>query len=82
MCRKMIYFLPFVLVLSLAGTATAQEVDLIIRSPDQAMPVIDGVIEDLLGLRLLSVHHQVVDELRDGPGPELGVGGRLAMVGS
>jgi hypothetical protein len=38
----------FVLVLSLVGTVAAQEeIDLILRSPDLAMPVIDGVIDDV-----------------------------------
>ncbi len=48
MFRKLIYLFYFVLVLSVAGAATAQEeVDILIRSPDLAMPVIDGVIDDV-----------------------------------
>jgi len=48
MCRKLFFLFSFVLVLSVVATVAAQEeVDLIIRSPDLAMPVIDGVIDDV-----------------------------------
>jgi len=48
MCRKIFYLFSFVLVLSLAGVVSAQEeVDILLRSPDLAMPVIDGVIDDV-----------------------------------
>ncbi len=47
MRRKMIYLFSFVLVLSLVGSASAQEPDILIRSPDLAMPVIDGVVDDV-----------------------------------
>ncbi len=47
MFRKLIYLFSFVLVLSLVGSAPAQEPDILIRSPDLAMPVIDGVVDDV-----------------------------------
>jgi hypothetical protein len=47
MCRKLIYLFSFVLVLSLVGSVAAQEEDILIRSPDLAMPVIDGVVDDV-----------------------------------
>jgi hypothetical protein len=48
MLRKMFYLFSFFLVLSLIGAAGAQDkVDLIIRSPDSAMPVIDGVVDEV-----------------------------------
>jgi hypothetical protein len=37
----------FVLVLSLVSSASAQEPDILLRSPDLAMPVIDGVVDDV-----------------------------------
>jgi hypothetical protein len=47
MFRKIFYLFSFVLVLSLVGTVAAQEeVDIILRSPDLAMPIIDGVVDD------------------------------------
>jgi hypothetical protein len=48
MFRRVFCLFSFVLMLSLAGGVAAQEeVDLIIRSPDLAMPIIDGVIDDV-----------------------------------
>ncbi|MBC8472543.1 MAG: CBM9 family sugar-binding protein [Planctomycetes bacterium] len=47
MWNKLIYLISFVLVLSLVGRAPAQEPDILIRSPDLAMPVIDGVVDDV-----------------------------------
>jgi len=48
MFRKIFYLFSFVLVLSLVGTVAAQEeVDIILRSPDLAMPIIDGVVDDV-----------------------------------
>ena len=47
MSKKLIYLISFVLVLSLVGRAPAQEPDILIRSPDLAMPVIDGVVDDV-----------------------------------
>jgi len=46
MSKKLIYLFSFVLVLSLVGMVSAQEVDILFRSPDLAMPVIDGVVDD------------------------------------
>jgi len=44
----MFYLFSFVLVLNLVGVVSAQEeVDIILRMPDLAMPVIDGVIDDV-----------------------------------
>jgi len=50
MCRKMFYLLSFVLVLNLVCMVSAQEPDILIRSPDLAMPVIDGVVDDVWSL--------------------------------
>jgi len=47
MWNKLIYLISFVLVLSLVGRAPAQEPDILIRSPDLATPVIDGVVDDV-----------------------------------
>jgi hypothetical protein len=47
MFRKIFYLFSFVLVLSLVSSASAQEPDILIRSPDLAMPVIDGVVDDV-----------------------------------
>ncbi|MCP4260715.1 MAG: hypothetical protein GY774_24800 [Planctomycetes bacterium] len=47
MCRKLIYLFSFVLVLNLVGMVSAQEPDILIRSPDLAMPVIDAVVDDV-----------------------------------
>jgi len=47
MCRKLLCVLSFVVVLSLAGEAPAQDVDVLIRNPDVGMPVIDGVMDEV-----------------------------------
>jgi hypothetical protein len=47
MCRKLIYLFSFVLVLNMIGMVSAQDPDILIRSPDLAMPVIDAVIDDV-----------------------------------
>ena len=47
MSKKLICLVSFVLVLSLVGSAPAQEPDILIRNPDLAMPVIDGVVDDV-----------------------------------
>jgi endo-1,4-beta-xylanase len=43
----MFYLFSFVLVLNLVGMVSAQEPDILIRSPDLAMPVIDAVVDDV-----------------------------------
>ncbi len=47
MSKKLLYVFSIVLVLSLVGRVSAQEADVIIRSPDAAMPFIDGVVDDV-----------------------------------
>ena len=50
MCRKLLYLLSLLAVLSLAGKTTAQNPDVLIRSPDMAMPVLDGVVDEVWSL--------------------------------
>jgi len=47
MCRKLLFVLSLTVVLSLVGKAPAQDADVLIRSPDLAMPAIDGVMEEV-----------------------------------
>ncbi|MFC1634353.1 hypothetical protein ACFL5Z_05885 [Planctomycetota bacterium] len=46
MFRKFLFVLSLIVVLSLAGKAPAQDADVLIRNPDAAMPMIDGVMDD------------------------------------
>ena len=50
MCRKLLYLLSLLAVLSLAGKTTAQNPDVLIRNPDMAMPVLDGVVDEVWSL--------------------------------
>ncbi|HUT47395.1 MAG TPA: sugar-binding protein [Sedimentisphaerales bacterium] len=50
MCRKSVYVLSLVAVLNPVGKAPAQDADLLIRSPDVAMPVLDGVVDEVWSL--------------------------------
>jgi len=50
MFRKLIYVFFLIFVLSLISTSSAQEADVLIRNPDSAMPVIDGVVDDIWSL--------------------------------
>ncbi|MHC4535683.1 MAG: sugar-binding protein, partial [Planctomycetota bacterium] len=50
MCSKLIYLSSLLLVLNLVGMVSAQEPDILLRSPDMAMPVIDGVVDDVWSL--------------------------------
>ena len=48
MFKKLIYLVSFVLVLFLVNRTLAQEeADVLIRNPDTAMPVLDGVVDDV-----------------------------------
>ena len=48
MLRKLIYVISLIFILSLISTSSAQ--DVLIRNPDAAMPVIDGVVDDVWSL--------------------------------
>jgi len=50
MFKKLIYLLSLLFVLSLISTSSAQDADVLIRNPDSAMPVIDGVVDDIWSL--------------------------------
>jgi len=47
MSKKLIYLVSFILLLGLVSRVSAQEADVLIRSPDAAMPIIDGVVDDV-----------------------------------
>jgi hypothetical protein len=47
MYKKLIWGVSVVLAMSLVGRAPAQDADVLIRSPDAAMPVIDGVVDNV-----------------------------------
>jgi len=50
MFRKLIYVCSLIFVLSLISTSPAQEADVLIRNPDAAMPIIDGIVDDIWSL--------------------------------
>ena len=50
MFKKLTFLLLPVLMLSLMSVSPAQDADVLIRNPDAAMPIIDGVVDDVWSL--------------------------------
>ncbi|MBN2317089.1 MAG: hypothetical protein JXM79_24390 [Sedimentisphaerales bacterium] len=65
MCKKLVYILSIVMVLGLVGNVPAQEVEVIIRNPDMAMPVLDGVVDEVWSLAT----EQSITNMVDGTAP-------------
>src|SRR4030042_1901588 len=68
MFKKLLYVMSLVVMLSLAGKALAQDADVLIRNPDLAMPVIDGVMDEAWSYAIeLPIDRHIVDSAPDSP---------------